>query len=141
MMREGFIQIAYWTINVLVLFWLIIWWNWYLVLCITTLYELCMCWGDYIGCYCAINNRALDCRTVKEEGPFRANVLKGLAFKCALRVNWWWPGCDAYLGMANTCKYCINVCKGMCFTSMLDISLELIMALIFQVDYDFILST
>ena len=50
---------------------------------ITSLYELCMCFGDYIGCYCAINNRALDCRTVKEEGPFRANVVEGLAFKCA----------------------------------------------------------
>ena len=52
-------------------------------LCITSLYELCMCCGDYIGCYFTINNRALDCRTVKEEGPFRANVVEGLAFKCA----------------------------------------------------------
>ena len=53
------------------------------VLCITSLYELCMCCGDYIGCYCAINNRTLDCRTMKEEGPFRANVVEELAFKCA----------------------------------------------------------
>ena len=52
-------------------------------LCITSLYELCMCCGDYIGCYCAINNMALDCRTVKKEGPFRANIVEGLAFKCA----------------------------------------------------------
>ena len=58
-------------------------------LCIATLYEL---WNvlrwymhiwDCVGCYCAINNKALDCRTVKEEGPFRANVVEGLAFKCA----------------------------------------------------------
>ena len=54
-------------------------------LCITSLYELCMCCGDYIGSYCAINNRALDCRTVKEEGSFHANVVK--AFKCAKRVS------------------------------------------------------
>ena len=52
-------------------------------LCITSLYELCMCCSDYIGCYCAINNRTLDCRMVKEEGPFRANVVEELAFKCA----------------------------------------------------------
>ena len=52
-------------------------------LCITSLYKLCMCCGDYIGCYCTINNKALDCRTVKEEGPFHANVVEGLAFKCA----------------------------------------------------------
>ena len=53
------------------------------VLCITSLYELCMFCGDYVGYYCAINNRTLDCRTVKEEGPYRANVVEGLAFKCA----------------------------------------------------------
>ena len=53
------------------------------VLCITSLYELCMCCGDYIDCYCAINNRALNYKTVKEEGSFRANVVEGLAFKCA----------------------------------------------------------
>ena len=52
-------------------------------LCITSLYELCMGCGDYIGCYCAINNRALDCRRMKEEKPFRANVVEWLAFKCA----------------------------------------------------------
>lgn len=59
------------------------------VLCITTLYELLnmLRWYMHIwdcgGCYCAINNRALDCRTVKEEGPCRANVVERLAFKCA----------------------------------------------------------
>ena len=47
-------------------------------LCITSLYELCMYYGDYISCYCTINNRTLDCRTVKEEVPFRANVVEGL---------------------------------------------------------------
>ena len=52
-------------------------------LCITSLYELCMCCGDYIGCYCVINIRALDYRMVKEEGSFRANIVEGLAFKCA----------------------------------------------------------
>ena len=57
-------------------------------LCITSLYELCMCCGDYIGCYCIINNRALDCRMEKEEGSFRINVVEGLAVKCAYRVNW-----------------------------------------------------
>ena len=50
---------------------------------ITSLYELCMYCGDYIGCYCVINNRTLDYRTVKEEGSFRANIVEGLAFKCA----------------------------------------------------------
>ena len=52
-------------------------------LCITSLYELCMCCGDYIGSYYAINNKALDCRMVKEEGPLCANVVEELAFKCA----------------------------------------------------------
>ena len=50
---------------------------------ITSLYELCMCCGDYIGCYCAINNRTLNCKMMKGEGSFRTNVVKGLAFKCA----------------------------------------------------------
>ena len=29
-------------------------------LCISSLYELLMWWGNYIGCYCTINNRELD---------------------------------------------------------------------------------
>ena len=84
-------------------------------LCITSLCEMCECAEVYMhiwycnGCYCTINNRALDCRTVKEEGPFRANVVEGLAFKCAWK-EWclWWPVCYGQIvmlivGMVNTC--------------------------------------
>ena len=39
-------------------------------------------WNCY-GCYCAIDNKALDYRTVKGEGPYRANVVEGLAVKYA----------------------------------------------------------
>ena len=89
MIRNDFILNAYGTTNVITLFWLIIWLKWYLV-CVLPPYMRCVIvlrWYmhicDYVDCYCAINNRALDCRTVKEEGPFRANVVEGLAFKCA----------------------------------------------------------
>ena len=98
---------AYWTINAIMLFWLIIWWKWLLDLCIISLYEMCECAEVYMhiwycdGCYCAINNRVLNCRTVKEEGLFRANVVEGLAFKCAYRVMLikaciLWPNYDIY---------------------------------------------
>ena len=89
MIRNDFILNAYWTTNVITLFWLIIWWKWLLELCITSLCEMyecaevCMHIWDCDSCYCAINNRILDCRTVKEERSFRANVVEGLAFKCA----------------------------------------------------------
>ena len=89
MIRNDFILNAYWTTNVITLFWLIIWWKCLLDLCITSLCEMCEYAEVYIhiwDCdsrYCAINNTALDYRTVKEEGSFRANVVEGLAFKCA----------------------------------------------------------
>ena len=89
MIRNYFILNAYWTTNVLTLFWLIIWWKWYLV-CVLPPYMRCVivlrwyihiCY--YVGCYCTINKRAFDCRTVKEEGSFGANLVEGLAFRCA----------------------------------------------------------
>ena len=80
-----FIELQMW----LYCFGLIIWWKWYLI-CVLPPYMSCMnvlrwymhIW-DCVGCYCAINNRALDCRAVKVEGPFCANVVEVLAFKCA----------------------------------------------------------
>ena len=107
MMRDSLILKASWTTNVITLFWLIIWWKWLLDLCITSICEMCECAEVYMhiwdcdSCYCAINNRALDCSTVKEEGSFRANVVEGLAFKCAKRVMlvmacMLWPNRDAY---------------------------------------------
>ena len=89
MIRNDLILNAYWTTNVITLFWLIIWWKWLLDLFITSLCEMCECVEVYMhiwdcgSCYCTINNRALDYRTMKEEGSFRANVVEGLAFKCA----------------------------------------------------------
>ena len=89
MIRNDFILNAYWTTNVIILFWLIIWWKWYLVYVLPPYmrYVIVLRWYmhicDYVDCYCTINNRALDCRMVKEEGSFRANVVEGLAFKCA----------------------------------------------------------
>ena len=87
--RNGFHLNVYWTTNVIILFWVNYLMKMVFGLCIATLYAL---WNvlrwymhiwDCVGCYCAINNRALDCRAVKVEGPFCANVVEGLAFKCA----------------------------------------------------------
>ena len=89
MIRNAFILNTYWTTNVITLFWLIIWWKWCLIYVLTPYMRyvnVLRCYmhiWDYVGCYYLINNRALDCRTVKEEGPFHANVVEGLAFKCA----------------------------------------------------------
>ena len=43
MKRNGWFQILSWTANVLIIFWMIIWWKWYMVLYITTLYKMCGC--------------------------------------------------------------------------------------------------
>ena len=76
-------------------------------LCITSLCEMCECAEVYKhiwycnGCYCAINNRALDCRTVKVEGPIRANVVERVSLQVCLESEFV-IACMLWLGI-NAC--------------------------------------
>ena len=94
-------------------------------LCITTLYEICEC-AKVIYAYLRFwwlllynNNKTLECRTVKIEGSFRANVVEGLASN--VHREWVYDGLYVaaelwcLLGMANACEMLYWLLKSMWF--------------------------